>query len=115
MLADCYRAMDRFDDVERLWADLRAASPSGALVTEGRIVMAGALADQRRLDEAIATLEDGPVKVKRPREHHLRLWYALADLRERAGDVPRARRGFERVAAAQPDFGDVSARLRALK
>ena len=29
--------------------------------------------------------------VAKPREHHLRLWYALADLEERAGNLARAR------------------------
>ena len=34
---------------------------------------------------------------------------------ERAGDVPRARQLFGVVAAADPDLGDVAARLRALR
>ena len=41
--------------------------------------------------------------------------YALADLHERAGDLPRARQLFTVVAAADPDMGDVAARLRALR
>jgi hypothetical protein len=41
--------------------------------------------------------------------------YALADLYERAGDAPRARELFGRVAATDPDFVDVHARLRALR
>ena len=48
-------------------------------------------------------------------EHHLRVTYALADLHERAGDVPRARQLFAIVAAADPELGDVAARLRALR
>jgi hypothetical protein len=52
--------------------------------------------------------------VKRPREHHLRLWYALADLEERAGEHARARALFDRVAAHDPSFADVGARRRAL-
>jgi hypothetical protein len=46
--------------------------------------------------------------------HHIRLTYALADLVERAGDIPRARQLFRRVADADPDFADVSNRLRTL-
>ena len=42
---------------EELWEDLRDASPSAALVAEGRIVYAGSLADQGRLADAIAVLE----------------------------------------------------------
>jgi hypothetical protein len=41
--------------------------------------------------------------------------YALADLHERAGDLPRARELFGIVAANDPELGDVEARLRALR
>jgi tetratricopeptide (TPR) repeat protein len=114
VLADCYRALRRYKKVDELWAELRAASPSSALVTEGRIVAAGALADRGDIDGAIRLLERGPAAPKRPRDHHLRLWYALADLYERAGDTPRARDLFRRVAAADPDLGQVSERLASL-
>ena len=70
-----------------------AASPGAELVTEGRIVAAGALADQGDAAGAVRLLEQGFTFPKRPREHHLRRAYALADAYERAGDVragPRA-------------------------
>lgn len=117
VLADCHRALGQYDEVESLWAELREASPSPELVAEGRIVMAGALADQDELPRAIELLEAGvrrSGKSRSPREHQLRLVYALADLYERAGEVPRARMLFKRVAAAEPDFVDVTTRLRAL-
>ena len=85
------------------------------LVAEGRIVAAGALADQGRLPEAIALLQAGIHPTKRARPHHLRMTYALADLYERAGDAPRARELFRRVAASDDEFVDVQARLRALR
>jgi hypothetical protein len=85
------------------------------LTTEGRIVMAGALADQGDVRGAIRLLESTRGNSRRPRPHHLRLWYALADLYERAGDVPRARELFGRVAAVEPDAFDVPERLRALR
>jgi len=115
VLADCYRALGQYAEVEELWDELRAASPSAELVAEGRIVAAGALADQGRLDEAIRLLEAGAKPTRRPKLHHLRMAYALADLYERAGDAPRARELFGRVAEADPDFVDVQARLRALR
>src|SRR3546814_20943523 len=52
---------------------------------------------------------------KRPREHHLRVTYALADLYERAGDVPRARQLFGIVAPNDPELGDVENRIRAMR
>ncbi|MGH9231550.1 MAG: hypothetical protein ACRD07_22960, partial [Acidimicrobiales bacterium] len=116
VLADCYRALGRYAEVEELWDELRAASPRADLVAEGRIVAAGALADQGKLDEAIQLLAASVSRpTRKPRLHHLRMAYALADLYERAGDLPRARELFARIAASDADFVDVDARLRALR
>ncbi|HEY9557731.1 MAG TPA: tetratricopeptide repeat protein, partial [Acidimicrobiales bacterium] len=115
VLADCYRAMGRHAKVAELWEDLRQVSPSAALVAEGRIVYAGSLADQGKLKDAISVLEAAKTPAKRPREHHLRVTYALADLYERAGDVPRARQLFGIVATNDPELGDVENRIRALR
>ncbi len=115
VLADCYRALGRYAAVNELWDELREASPGAALVTEGRIVAAGALADQGDVAGAIRLLERGPVKPTRSAaSHHARLWYALADLYERAGDTPRARELFARVVAAEPGLADATDRLLAL-
>lgn len=115
VLMDCYRAQHRWARVDQLWQDLAEASPSAALVTEGRIVEAGALADQGRLAEAIALLDRKADAVKRPKDHHLRLWYALADLEERAGNQARARALFARIASHDGDFADVPARRANLR
>ncbi len=115
VLADCYRALGRYGTVERLWDELRRASPGAEAVTEGRIVSAGALADQGELSAAIDRLGSGWQVPKRPREHHLRRAYALADLCERAGDLPRAREIFSRLCRADPAFADVELRLRHLR
>jgi len=110
VLADCYRALGRWKDVEIIWDELRSASPSAALVTEGRVVVAGALADQGDLRGAIALLERKWKRPKRPHEHHLSRAYALADLYERGGDGPRATELFAWVARQDPTFSDASAR-----
>lgn len=115
VLADCYRALRRYDDAERAWAELREASPSGDVVAEGRIVAAGVKADRGDLAAAILMLEKASRKVARPAERHLRQWYALADLYERAGDLPRARDLFNRVASIDADAFDVRARLQSLR
>src|SRR5438552_2638650 len=115
VLADCYRALKRYREVEALWEELRETSPSAELVAEGRIVAAGALADQRAYDRAIRMLEAGVRNPKRIKLHHVRVLYVLADVVERAGDVPRARQLFRRVADADPEFADVQARIRALR
>lgn len=115
VLADCYRALGRHAKVAELWEELRQVSPSAALVAEGRIVYAGSLADQGKLRDAINVLEASKPPARKPQLHHLRVTYALADLHERAGDLPRARQLFAIVAAADPELGDVEARLRALR
>jgi tetratricopeptide (TPR) repeat protein len=115
VLADCYRALKRYHEVEALWDELKESSPSAELVAEGRIVAAGAFADQGEYDRAIRLLEAGIRNPKRLKPHHVRVLYVLADVVERAGDVPRARQLFRRVADADPEFADVQARLRALR
>ncbi len=115
VLADCYRALRHYESAEAIWEELKAASPSGDLVAEGRIVAAGCRADQGDLAGAIAILERAGRRVSHPQDRHLRQWYALADLHERAGDLPRARELFVRVAAVDPDAFDVRQRVRALR
>ncbi len=114
VLADANRALGRHARVTQLWDEIKIASEDPAVVVEGRIVAAGSLADQGRLDEAIRLLEQGRLSAKHPEDHHLRLWYALADLYERGGEVPRARDLFERVARHDPEFVDVVERRRSL-
>lgn len=118
VIADSYRALGDRAAVDRLWRELVAKGSSGQVpaevMTEGRIVAAGAMADGGDLTAALALLNEGWRFPKRPSEHHLRRAYALADLYERAGEVPRARELFGRIAAAEPGFSDVDARLRYL-
>lgn len=114
VLADCYRALGRHHEVEQLWRELKEASPAPDVMTEGRIVMAGSLADRGQLDTAIDLLSRQSAAPRRVRDHHLRQWYALADLYDRAGAVVEARRWFGQVAAVDPAFVDVAERLAAL-
>jgi tetratricopeptide (TPR) repeat protein len=114
VLMDCNRALGKYRKVDELWDELAAASPSSALVTEGRIVLAGALADRGRLQDAIELLHRRGAEPKRVQEHNLRLWYALADLYDRAGDVVHARDLFMRVRRHDAGFADVAERLATL-
>lgn len=114
VLADCYRALGQWATVEGLWDELRAASPGAEVMVEGRIVTAGARADQGDVRGAIDLLEQGWKAPKRPKEHHLRRAYALADLYERGEEVARARQLFEWIDRHDPDFADASRRARLL-
>lgn len=114
VLADCHRALGNHHEVTRLWDELRRGGAGVEVLTEGRIVLAGTLADRGKVREAIELLEQGPVNVRKPKDHTLRLWYALGALYERAGEVPVARNLFRRVLEADPEFADVADRYEAL-
>lgn len=116
VLMDCHRAMGHHRRVEVLWTELRAASPSADVLVEGRLVLAEDLADVGKLDDAILVLATAGAarNLRNPGDRHLRQWYVLADLYERAGDVPRARELFARVASVDPELADAPARLLAL-
>jgi tetratricopeptide (TPR) repeat protein len=114
VLADCYRALKRYDLVDQLWLELREGSPEPALMAEGRIVAAGALADRGDLKGALKLMERAAEAPKKVRDHHLRQWYVLGDLHDRSGDIIKARRLFGMIAAVDPEFADVGDRLRGL-
>ncbi len=110
VLMDCHRALGNWADVDYLWTELGELSPSAELVTEGRIVMAGSQADRGLIDSGVRTLEKGWKIPKHPMEHHLRRAYALADLLERDGKLPKSRKLFAWVAEKDPAFGDAAQR-----
>ena len=110
-LMDCYRALRDYGRVKELWDELGQTAAAPEVVAEGRIVYAGSLADRGRVKEAISLLDRRAADVKNVRDFHLRLWYALADLEERAGNLPRARTLFERISRNDPGFADVMERL----
>lgn len=115
-LMDCQRALHKPKKVAELWTELRQSSPDPDVLAEGRIVAAASLAETGDLNGAISMLAtSGASKnLRNPAPRHLRQWYVLADLYERAGDIPRAREYFERVRRADPEAYDVSERLRNL-
>lgn len=116
VIADCERAMGRLDQVQQLWDELRRAGVDREVLVEGRLVMAGALGDAGKVDAAIALLEPAGRAHRRQADVPLlREWYALADLYERAGDLPRARELFRRVATQAPELLDAPSRLRAIR
>jgi len=112
-LMDSHRALGKPRKVATLWTELRQRSPEPEVLAEARMVAAGSLADRGDLDGAISLLAAaGAAKALRnPADRHLRQWYALGDLYERAGDLPRAREFFLRVLKADPEAYDVADRL----
>lgn len=100
--------------VEQLWLELREESPAPELMAEGRIVAAGALADQGDVAGALHLMGRAADVPKKVRPYHLRQWYVLADLYDRSGDIIRARKLFSAVLANDAAFADVTDRLRGL-
>lgn len=115
-LMDCQRALGRSAKVADLWSALRRRSPGPDVLAEARIVAAATLADRGDLDGAVTLMASGGAgrALRNPSDRHLRQWYVMADLYERAGDLPRARELFERVSRADPGAYDVGDRLAAL-
>ena len=114
VLADCYRALRRYEKVTELWESMKLMSPQAGLLAEGRIVAAGALADQGELQSAVRMMTHGTSDPHKVKEHHLREWYVLADLYDRAGDIASARRLFVKIQSSEPKFADVADRLNTL-
>ena len=115
VLMDCYRAQRRWRKVESAWEELAAVSPSAGPRHRGadRVRRRARRPGQARRG-ARGAAQDAPSRVRDPKEHHLRLWYALADLEERAGNLARARELFDRVRRADPQYVDVAERRAAL-
>jgi hypothetical protein len=113
LVMDCDRANKRYRAVEKTFAEIEENEPTAEVVVEGRIVMASTLADQRMYKEAIDLLtKAGATKqLRNPSFRHVRLWYALADIFDRAGDTASARELFARIVVAEPDAYDAQSRL----
>jgi len=56
LVMDCERAGHRYRAVEKTFGELEASEPTAEVLVEGRIVMAGAWADQERYEDAIQLL-----------------------------------------------------------
>jgi tetratricopeptide (TPR) repeat protein len=113
---DCHRALGHHGRVRELWEELRSASPGAEVMGEGRLVLAAEMADQGDIEGATRLLVEAGAgrNLRHPAPRHVRAWYVLADLAERAGDLARARQLFARVAEADPELADAAARLAAL-
>jgi tetratricopeptide (TPR) repeat protein len=115
VIADCERALGRLNRVHELWDAMRRDGVDKEVLVEGRLVMAGALADAGELDQAIEILLPAAGNKRHADVPTLRQWYALANFYELAGDLPRARELFARVAMQAPDLLDAPERLQALR
>lgn len=115
-LADCERALGRPEKAVEILGDITAQDVDEEVLTEGLIVAAGALQDLGRDEDAVATLERGPLRPSANVDvHHLRLWYALADALERVGRRSEARGWWDAIYAEDPEFFDIAKRRLGVK
>ena len=116
LVMDSERASRRYTLVEGTFQQLNDAEPTAEVLAEARIVMASTWADQKRYQEAIDLLirAGGSKVLRNPAARHVRMWYALADIYDRAGDMAQARELFARVVAVDPEAYDAFSRLKEL-
>jgi tetratricopeptide (TPR) repeat protein len=114
VLADSYRAIGKPDKALELAEEVLGSHPDAQIGYEAAIVAAGALADMKRLDDAIKWLESLDLDPAVAQEYHLRAWYVLADLLEHKGRYTQAKSWFDAVAAADPDLTDAPERAAKL-
>ncbi len=114
VIADCHRAQRRWAAVDLVWTEIKESSPSHEIMAEGRMVAAGALADQDDLRGALEVMQPATKRPKVVRDFNLRQWYVLADLYDQLGDPISARRWFSAILEFDNEFGDVNDRLRGL-
>lgn len=115
LLADSARATGRHDKVREYVEAMTAAPGMGRdRIVEGALVLAGDLADQDQLADALAVLRRADLEPARIEPWQPRLWYAAADLSERLGDTDAARDYLEAVLAVDPHFLDTAERLSLL-
>jgi tetratricopeptide (TPR) repeat protein len=112
VIADCYRALGRPDRALEICHEVTPGLVSPEIWSEVLIVAAATLAEQGDYERALAQLARADLKPPEVKPHHLRLWYVRADLLEKAGRFKEAKSIWERISAEDPNFFDVSRRLK---
>lgn len=112
VIADAYRALGRPERALEICDEVRRDEVDPEIWAEVTIVAASALADQGKLEQALARLTRAELEPKAVEPRHLRLWYVKADLLERMGRRAEAKREWDRIMAEDPAFFDVAERVR---
>lgn len=115
VIADCYRALGRPDRALEICHEVTPGKVSPEIWNEVLIVAASTLADQGDIEKALAQLARADLNPPEVEPHHLRLWYVRADLLEKAGRGKEAKAMWERISTEDPNFFDVSQRLKSAR
>ena len=103
LVADCERGLGRPERALQIAGSPEAQRLSKAGRVELRIVAAGARADMGQIDAALVTLKCPELREQTVHEWSIGLWYAYADMLQRAGRDVDAREWFAKAAAADDD------------
>lgn len=115
LIADCERGLGRPERALDIAGSPEASKLSKAGRVELRIVAAGARADMGQIDAALVTLKCPELRDMQVQEWSVSLWYAYADMLERAGRGDDALEWFSKAAAADDeDETDAAVRLQQL-
>ena len=109
-IADCYHALGRPERAVEVLETLGRNDVDEETWIDGLIVRAAATAEAGNVAGAVAVLATGPLEAGEIHDHHRQLWYAYADMLERAGRIEEARTWFGRLAIDAPDFADAPER-----
>jgi tetratricopeptide (TPR) repeat protein len=115
LIADCERGLGRPERALEIAGSREVSRLTQAGRVELRIVAAGARADLGQVDAALVTLKCVELQDSTVREWSVSLWYAYADMLERAGRTQEAIEWFTKAANADDDEEtDAGERLHAL-
>jgi tetratricopeptide (TPR) repeat protein len=114
LLADIERALGRPERAVELFERVDRSRLDPDTAAELLLVAASAYGDLGQPAAGVALIRRHARWPTALADHHLRLAYAEGNLAEQAGDLPRARAAFTRVAQADPDFHDAADRLERL-
>ena len=115
VVADCERGLGRPERAMALAGSAEAERLTQAGRVEMRIVAAGARADLGQIDAALVTLKCPELGDRKVHEWSVALWYAYADMLQRAGREAEAIEWFARAAEADIDEEtDAATRLQEL-
>lgn len=100
---DCLRALDRPDDVEKVWDELKHLGGRPDTFREARVVYGSHLLDRGKAREAWQIVNPKRLE-ENPHESELRQWYVAARVATHLGDTDAAAQILAAITAADPAF-----------
>ena len=100
---DCLRALDRSDDVDKVWSDLKHLGGRPDTFREARVVYGSHLLDSGRAKDAWQVVNPKRME-EHPHEAELRQWYVAARVAAHLGDDESAAKILAAITAADPAF-----------